>query len=83
MAQERTGIQWLLHAYTNLWVEGFRLFMDDKKYPIPGWIVSLFGWPDVAETEGKDKAYIVGHIIVYLHVPVIIGGIVVAVLMLT
>ena len=83
MAKERTGLSWLLHQYTNLWVEGLRFFMGDKKYLIPGWIASLLGWPDSSVTEGKDMAYIVGHIIVYLHIPAIIAAIVIAVLMLT
>ena len=74
MAEKRTGIAWLTHAYMNLWVEGLRLFMDDKKYIIPGWVVGLFGWPDSAKTEGKDKAYLIGHVIVYGHVPVILIG---------
>ena len=74
MAQERKGVSLWLHKYTDLWVEGLRLFMSDKRYPMPKWLVTVFGWPDSSMTKGKDMAYIVGHIIVYGHVPLILAG---------
>ena len=74
MPQERKGISWLLHKYTDVWVEGLRLFMGTKRRPMPKWTVKLLGWPDSAMTKGKDMAYVVGHIIVYAHIPVILIG---------
>lgn len=81
MAQERKGITWLTHQYTNLWVEGLRLVLPEKNISIPSWIVGLLGWSDSSITDGKDLAYIIGHIIVYGHIPAILGGVAIAIKM--
>lgn len=73
MPTERKGISLWLHKYTNLWVEGLRKILPEKKIKMPRWTVNLFGWPDSAMTEGKDLGYIVGHVIVYGHIPVILA----------
>lgn len=66
----------IFHNYTNWWVESLRQILPDTKYKTPGWIAKLLGWPNSATTEGKDLAYIVGHIVIYLHVLVAVGAVI-------
>lgn len=82
MPQERKGIAALTHKYTDIWVEGLRLVLPDKRYPMPKWLVTVFGWPDSSMTKGKDLAYIIGHIIVYGHIPVILALLIIGGMML-